>query len=63
MIVQQGIRLQADERLLFSVGQRKNPRHAGHAESSFAFLDRVAQPYWARIRDELDRWFDDFPCG
>jgi hypothetical protein len=49
--------------LLFSVGRRANPLHAGYAESSFAFLDRVAQPYWARIRDELDRWFGDFPEG
>jgi len=55
--------LKADERVLFSRGQRENPRHAGYAESSFAFLDRVAQPYWARVRDELDRWFDDFPAG
>lgn len=63
MIVQQDSPLKADERSLFSVGQRENPRHAGYAESSFAFLDRVAQPYWARVRDELDRWFHDFPKG
>ena len=63
MIVDQEHRLTAQERLLFSVGRRVNPLHAGYAESSFAFLDRVAQPYWARIRDELDRWFADFPEG
>ena len=54
-------RLNEDEHLLFSVGERKNPRHAGFAESNFAFLDRLAQPYWVRVRRELDRWFDDFP--
>jgi len=63
VIVPRESRLKADERVLFSRGQRENPRHAGYAESSFAFLDRVAQPYWARVRDELDRWFDDFPAG
>jgi hypothetical protein len=63
VIVQPKGRLQSEERLLFSVGQREDPRHAGFAESSFSFLDRVAQPYWARVRDELDRWFDDFPKG
>lgn len=63
VIVQRESRLGADERLLFSVGRRENPRHAGFAESSFAFLDRVCQPYWARIRDELDGWFGDFPTG
>lgn len=63
MIAQRESRLEPDERLLFSTGQRVNPRHAGFAESSFSFLDRVAQPYWARVRDELDRWFDDYPKG
>ncbi len=23
----------------------------------------ASQPYWARVRNELDRWFDDFPKG
>lgn len=59
--MRQHSRLQPDERRLFSVGPREDPRPAGFAESSFSFLDRVAQPYWERIRDELDRWFDDFP--
>jgi hypothetical protein len=63
VIVQRNSWLKADERVLFSVGRRGDPRHAGFAESSFQFLDRVAQPYWARVRDELDRWFDDFPEG
>ena len=61
--IQQDTPLKADGRRLFSVGWRENPSHAGYAESSFAFLDRVAQPYWARVRDELDRWFADFPTG
>ena len=63
VIVQHDSELRADERVLFSVGERRDARHSGHAESSFAFLDRVAQPYWARIRDELDGWFDAFPAG
>jgi hypothetical protein len=63
VVVQQTSRLQEDERLLFSVGRREDPRPERYAESSFAFLDRVAQPYWARVRDELDRWFEYFPKG
>lgn len=51
------------ELALFSVRERTNGKPAGHAESSFAFLDRVAQPYWERIRIELDSWFADFPRG
>ncbi len=55
--------MQEDERRLFSIGRREDPRPGRYAESRFAFLDRVAQPYWARVRDELDHWFEVFPKG
>lgn len=48
---------------LFSDGLRSDPSPAGYAEADFTFLDRVAQPYWERIRAELDRWFEAFPRG
>jgi hypothetical protein len=51
-----------DDRL-FSPHTRTDRRPAGYAESSFAFLDRVDQPYWARVRVEFDRWFAAFPEG
>jgi hypothetical protein len=47
---------------LFDACQRTNPSPAGHEEDSFAFLNRVEQPYWDRVRCELERWFADFPA-
>jgi hypothetical protein len=32
-------------------------------ESRFAFLDRVAQPYWERIRALLEEWLSHYPEG
>lgn len=48
---------------LFSERPRTDTGQAGHAESSFAFLDRVDQPYWERVRQELERWFAAYPEG
>ena len=46
---------------LFDDFERTNPRPRGHEESVFSFLNRVDQPFWQRIRDELERWYADYP--
>jgi hypothetical protein len=33
------------------------------SEDSFAFLNRAAGPFWAAIRDELERWFTEYPVS
>lgn len=48
---------------LFSDRVRTERDQAGFAESHFAFVDRVDQPYWERIRQELNRWFAAYPEG
>jgi len=49
--------------LLFSERERndREPQHRG--ESRFAFLDRVAQPYWERVRALLKEWVSHYPEG
>ena len=32
-----------------------------HEEDSFTFLNRVATPYWARVRDFVDEIFATYP--
>jgi hypothetical protein len=46
---------------LFDDFQRTDPSPGGHQESRFDFLNRVNQPFWERIREELDRWYADYP--
>jgi len=46
---------------LFDAIDRSDPEPGRHSEGSFAFLNRVASPYWARVRDELDSWFLKYP--
>lgn len=46
---------------LFDSRPRTNPAPATFGEDSFTFLNRVDQPFWARIRDELEGWFADYP--
>jgi hypothetical protein len=46
---------------LFDEMERADGAPAGYREDSFSFLNRVNQPYWARIRDELERWYTGFP--
>ena len=46
---------------LFDDFERTNPRPRGHEESVFSFLNRVDQPFWQRIREELERWYADYP--
>jgi hypothetical protein len=33
-----------------------------YSETEFAFLQRVDQPYWARVRQLIEEWFLDFPA-
>lgn len=46
---------------LFDDFTRTDPSPARDGESSFEFMNRVRQPFWERIRDELDTWFADYP--
>jgi hypothetical protein len=36
---------------------------ARHAEGSYAFMNRVNQPFWRRVRDQLEAYFRDYPTG
>jgi hypothetical protein len=47
---------------LFGHRGRVDARPARYAESSYEFLNRVASPYWANVRDELEDWFEVFPA-
>lgn len=42
---------------LFDEFELTDARPAAHQESRFAFLNRVAGPGWAVVRDELEGWF------
>lgn len=46
---------------LFDETPRSDPRPASDIEDSFTFLNRVAGPYWERVRQELNRWYAAFP--
>src|SRR6202012_3159178 len=47
---------------LFSETERTDPSPGRHGEDSFSFLDRVDQKFWARVRQELERWFAEYPA-
>jgi hypothetical protein len=46
---------------LFDDEARTDPSPAHDGEGSFTFMNRVDQPYWHRIRQVIDRWFEDYP--
>ena len=46
---------------LFDCFQRTDPSPKGHEESIFSFVNRVDQPFWERIREELEQWYADYP--
>lgn len=50
-------------RSLFDDIDRHDPRPARHAEGTFAFLNRIAQPFWAEVRQVLDEWFSRYPAA
>jgi len=47
---------------LFSVRDRTETGPRRGTESSFEFLDRVAGPFWDRLRALIDAWFTDYPA-
>jgi hypothetical protein len=46
---------------LFDEFERTDASPAGYEEDTFSFLNRVDQPFWQRVRDELERWYADYP--
>jgi hypothetical protein len=46
---------------LFDDVERTDASWATYGEDSFHFLNRAAGPFWATVRDELERWFQAFP--
>ena len=46
---------------LFDDFERADASPGRYDESRYRFLNRVAQPYCQRIREELERWYADFP--
>lgn len=48
---------------LFERRTRTNPYPATDDESSYAFLNRVAGPFWQRVRDFADEAFAQYPPG
>lgn len=47
---------------LFDDIERSDPSPAAYSEDSFSFLNRAAGPVCANVRDELGRWFDEYPA-
>jgi hypothetical protein len=46
---------------LFEVRRREDAEPMRRDESHFAFLNRVDTPYWQRVRDLLESWFEHYP--
>ncbi|RKT69535.1 hypothetical protein DFJ66_2768 [Saccharothrix variisporea] len=42
---------------IFSAVERTDLSPAGHGDSHFEFIDRVAGPYWDQVRDLIEDWF------
>lgn len=47
---------------LFDKFERTDKSPAAHEESSFAFMNRVRQPYWEHVRNKLEEWFSEYPA-
>jgi hypothetical protein len=48
---------------LFDDFERTDASWATYGEDSFHFLNRAAGPFWATVRDELERWFQAYPSA
>ena len=46
---------------LFDETERNDCEWAQYAEPLFVYLNRTARPEFARVRDELERWFSHYP--
>lgn len=47
---------------LFNDLERTDPARARGGEGGYAFLNRVDQPFWERVRVELEQWFSEYPA-
>lgn len=47
---------------LFDDLKREDPSPARPGEDSFAFLNRVDTPFWAKVRRLLEEWFGHYPA-
>ena len=57
-----GYSLWAVERVFDGIKRTDTPP-AKHGESNFAFLNRVAGPFWDRTRATVEAWFSRFPVS
>lgn len=48
---------------LFDDATRTNTDPASHEESTFQFLNRTAGPFWDRVRDLAETWYQRIPSG
>jgi hypothetical protein len=48
-------------RKLFDEIERWDPAPRAHVESLFEYYNRVDGRDWARVRDELDQWYSEYP--
>jgi hypothetical protein len=48
--------------MLFDEFERSDPSPASHVEDHFTFLNRVATPYWERVRNLLSEWVERLPA-
>lgn len=46
---------------LFDQKKRTDLKPASHLDDDYDFYDRSAQPMFAKIRNILNKWFDDYP--
>jgi hypothetical protein len=46
---------------LFDAFERTDASPGRYDENRHRFLNRIDQPDWQRIREELERWYADFP--
>lgn len=48
---------------IFDDFERTDPSPAHDLESSYDFLNRVARPQWALVRDLIEDWFSVYPVA
>lgn len=47
---------------IFDDSERTDPSPADDMESSYHFLNRVARPQWALVRELIEDWFSEYPA-
>ncbi|WP_084434776.1 hypothetical protein [Kibdelosporangium aridum] len=52
---------QSEVGTLFDDMVRVDDTPARHAEGSYAFMNRVNQPFWRRVREQLEIYFQNYP--